>query len=259
LGIRRVSGSLVVLGEFVCNDNSQTDVSAGVFRRQSRLAFGQPTRFENTTANFDQARLLLTIESDSLVNMVRYQNAHSINAMADMLALQAGGPEGLQRFLIERIALPRESVYISHGSGLDFNRLTPQDTVRILRALIQRLAVYNLPPEAVMSIAGIDSGTLLDRFTEPDFAGSVIAKTGTLHTTDDGVAALAGMMGTQRCGKLLFAVYDMAEGRNVVHLRRVQDDFLKRLVFECGGPQPLASRNDSEAEFRPQSRLRTTP
>jgi D-alanyl-D-alanine carboxypeptidase/D-alanyl-D-alanine-endopeptidase (penicillin-binding protein 4) len=255
LGIRRISGSLVVAGEFVCNDNSQTDVSAGVFRRQSKLAFSQPTRYENATANFDQARLLLTIESDSLVNLVRYQNAHSINAMADMLALQAGGSEGVQRFLIERVALPRESVYISHGSGLDFNRLTPQDTVRLLRALIQRLAAYNLPPEAVMSIAGIDSGTLLDRFTEPDFAGSVIAKTGTLHTTDDGVAALAGVMGTQRCGKLLFAVYDMAEGRNVLHLRRVQDDFLKRLAFECGGPQPLANRSESEAAFRPQSRL----
>ncbi len=255
MGIRRVSGSLTVVGEFVCNENSQTEVSAGVFRRQSKLAFRQPTRYESSAANFDYARPLLTIESDSLVNLARYQNAHSVNAMADMLASQVGGPEGVQRFLVERVAVPRESVYLSHGSGLDFNRLTPQDTVRLLRALIQRLATYNLPPEAVMAIAGIDSGTLIDRFAEPEFAGSVIAKTGTLHSTDDGVAALAGIMNTQTCGKLLFAVYDMAEGRNVLHLRRVQDDFLKRLAFECGGPWPMATRNERDATFRPQSRL----
>ncbi|MEO6724340.1 MAG: D-alanyl-D-alanine carboxypeptidase [Blastocatellia bacterium] len=259
IGIRRVSGSLVVAGEFVCNENSQTDVSAGVLRRQSRLAFGQPTRYESALANFDNAQRLLAIESDTLINLVRYQNAHSVNAMADMLASQVGGPDGVQRFLIERVAIPRESVYISHGSGLDFNRLTPQHTVRVLRALIQRLATYNLPPEAVMSIAGIDSGTLLDRFAEPEFAGSVIAKTGTLHSTDDGVAALAGMMNTRACGKLLFAVYDMAEGRNVLHLRRVQDDFLKRLIFECGGPWPMANRNESGIAFRPQSRLAFVP
>lgn len=255
MGVRRISGSLIVAGEFVCNENSQTDISAGVFRRQSKLVFGQPTRYESRYATFDNAKPLLAIESDSLLNIVRYQNAHSVNAMADMLARRVGGPEGVQKFLIERVAVPREAVYISYGSGLEVNRLTPQDTVRMLRALLLKLESYQLPPEAVMSIAGIDSGTLLDRFAEPDFAGSVIAKTGTLHSTDDGVAALAGMMNTRQCGKLLFAVYDMAEGRRVLHLRQVQDEFLKRMAMECGGPSPMAYRNESDVAFRPQSRV----
>jgi D-alanyl-D-alanine carboxypeptidase/D-alanyl-D-alanine-endopeptidase (penicillin-binding protein 4) len=259
LGVRRVSGSLVVAGEFVCNENSQTDVSAGVFRRQSRLAFGAPTRYENALATYDSARSLLTIESDSLLNLVRYQNAHSVNAMADMLASHVGGPAGVEKFLVERLAISPGSVYISHGSGLDFNRLTPRDTVRVLRAMLERLRDYGLPPEAVMSIAGMDSGTLLDRFAEAEFAGSVIAKTGTLHSTDDGVAALAGVMNTRTCGKLLFAVDDMAEGRNVLHLRRVQDDFLKRLAYECGGPLPMAGRSETDATFRPQGRLAPAP
>lgn len=254
-GLRRVTGSLIVAGDFVCNENSQTDVSAGVFRRQSKLVFRQPTKFESGFTSFDSAKLLLTVESDSLLNIVRYQNAHSVNAMADMLATHLGGPEGVQKFLVELVAVPRESVHISHGSGLDVNRLTPQDTVRVLRRLVQRLEAFHLPPESVMSIAGIDSGTLIDRFAEEDFAGSVIAKTGTLHDTDDGVAALAGLMNTRQCGKLLFAVYDMAEGRRVLHLRQVQDDFLKRLAAECGGPAPLATRNEDEISFRPQSRI----
>lgn len=259
LGVRRISGSLIVAGDFVCNENSQTDISAGVFRRQSKLTFQQPTKFESRHANFDQAQPLLTVESDSLLNIVRYQNAHSVNAMADLLAGHVGGPEGVQKFLVELVAVPRESVYISHGSGLDVNRLTPQDTVRLLRRLTDRLDAFNLRPEAVMSIAGIDSGTLLDRFSDEEFTGSVLAKTGTLHSTDDGVAALAGVMNTRRCGQLLFAVYDMAEGRRVLHLRQVQDDFLKRLAMECGGPTPMAKRSEEDAVFRPQSRLSFSP
>ncbi|HMV49351.1 MAG TPA: D-alanyl-D-alanine carboxypeptidase [Blastocatellia bacterium] len=255
LGVRRISGSLVVAGDFVCNENSQTDISAGVFRRQSQLGFRQPTKFESRRADFDDTKFLLAVESDSLLNIVRYQNAHSVNAMADLLATHIGGAAGVQKFLTELVAVPREAVYISHGSGLDVNRLTPQDTVRLLRRLVDRLAAYGLPPESVMSIAGIDSGTLLDRFAEEEFAGSVLAKTGTLHSTDDGVAALAGLMNTRQCGQLLFAIYDMAEGRRVLHLRQVQDDFLKRLAMECGGPLPMARRSEEDAVFRPQSRM----
>lgn len=254
-GISRISGSLVVVGDFICNENSQTDISAGVFRRQSRLVFRGQTRFENRQANYDHAPTVLVVESDSLLNIARYLNAHSVNAMADMLADHVGGAAGVQRFLVERVGVPGHLVYVSHGSGLEVNRLTPVDTVRILRAMIDRLYSNGLRIESVMPVAGIDSGTLAGRFSEPQFAGSVIAKTGTLHSTDDGVAALAGAMNTRSCGVLLFAVYNMAEGRRVLHLRRVQDDFLKRLMTECGGAMPLANRQESEIAFRPQSRL----
>ncbi len=255
LGIRRVTGDLIVAGEFVCNENSRTDVSAGVFRRQSKIAFQGQTRFTNNAADFQRRPLLLAIESDSLVKIARYLNAHSSNAMADMLATHVGGPAGVRSFLVARLGLPFEATYISHGSGLDVNRLTPRDTVRVLRALVERLYGYRLRPEDVLPIAGIDSGTLAGRFAEAQFAGSVLAKTGTLHDTDDGVAALAGVMNTRSCGALLFTVYDMAEGRRVLQLRRVQDDLLKGLITECGGSTPIATRNESDSLFRPQSRL----
>ncbi len=255
LGIRRVTGDLIVAGDFVCNENSRTDVSAGVFRRQSKIPFQGQTRFTNNAADFQRMPLLLTIESDSLVKIARYLNAHSSNAMADMLATHVGGPAGVRSFLVARLGLPFEATYISHGSGLDVNRLTPRDTVRVLRALVERLYGYRLRPEDVLPIAGIDSGTLAGRFAEAEFAGSVLAKTGTLHDTDDGVAALAGVMNTRNCGALLFTVYDMAEGRRVLQLRRVQDDLLKGLITECGGSAPIATRNESDSLFRPQSRV----
>lgn len=255
LGIRKVTGSLVVVGDFVCNENSRTDVSAGVFRRQSKIVFQGQTHFTPSIAELQRATLLLTVESDFLLNIARYLNAHSSNAMADMLAQHVGGPSGVRSFLVVKLGLPYDATYISHGSGLDVNRLTPRDTVKILRALIDKLNNHRLRLESVMPIAGLDSGTLAGRFAESEFVGSVLGKTGTLHDTDDGVAALAGVMNTKSCGALLFAVYDMAEGRRVLHLRRVQDDLLKRLMGECGGATPLAIRSESEALFRPQSRL----
>jgi D-alanyl-D-alanine carboxypeptidase len=41
-GVRRVNGSLVVIGDFDCNHNSQTSVSAGLFERHSGVAFRDP-------------------------------------------------------------------------------------------------------------------------------------------------------------------------------------------------------------------------
>src|SRR5262247_831967 len=41
-GVRRVNGSLVVIGQFDCNHNSQTSVSAEIFSRNSGLAFRNP-------------------------------------------------------------------------------------------------------------------------------------------------------------------------------------------------------------------------
>ncbi|MCI0666109.1 MAG: D-alanyl-D-alanine carboxypeptidase, partial [Acidobacteria bacterium] len=92
----------------------------------------------------------------------------------------------------------------------------------------------------VMAVAGIDYGTLRGRFGGKKFAGSVVAKTGTLYSTDTGVAALAGVMYTRNRGPLLFAVYDVAEGKRVKQLRRLQDELLQQIINECGGPHPTA-------------------
>ena len=238
-GIRRVSGSLVIVGAFSCNHNSQTDVSAGVFRRQARLPIHDATRYVSSAASTSAGQLLLTIESDTLIHILQQQNAHSVNSMADLLGNVIGGPEAVRKFLVERLNLPESDVYFTHASGLDVNRLTPRATVQLLRALVQYLAEQGYTPEAVMPVAGVDASTLRDRFEDDEFAGSVVAKTGTLHDTDGGVAALAGIAYTRAHGPLLFAIYDMAESRNVTRLRRMQDEFLKNLIQELGGPLPL--------------------
>jgi D-alanyl-D-alanine carboxypeptidase len=243
MGIRRVNGSLRVVGAFTCNENSSTEVSAGVLKRNTKVPFRGPITYEGFEKYVPRGRLLLTIESDSLLEIVRYLNAHSVNSMADMIGMHIGGPLGVQKFLVNSIGVPGDAVYISHASGLEVNRMTPKGTVNLLRAMMRWLSDNDLDPSAVMAVAGIDAGTLRGRFADGRFAGSVVAKTGTLFSTDRGVAALAGIMYTRDRGPLLFAVYDMAEGKQVPQLRRVQDEFLKQLILECGGPVPQAKRS----------------
>lgn len=244
LGIGRVKGALVVVGSFTCNHNSQTDISAGVFRRNAGISFQENTRYESDKAVYKESKPLLAVESDTLLHILSEQNAHSVNAMADALGEYIGGAAALKEFLTEKIGLDEREVFIMRPSGLEINRLTPQGTVKILRSLVEWLQARGYRPEDVMPVAGVDYSTLAGRFTEPEFAGSVVAKTGTLTETDSGAAALAGILATRKYGRLLFVVYDMAEGRSVHHLRRMQDEFLKKFMNEMGGPTVIAHRTE---------------
>jgi D-alanyl-D-alanine carboxypeptidase/D-alanyl-D-alanine-endopeptidase (penicillin-binding protein 4) len=253
-GLRRVNGSLVVIGGFNCNFNSQTDVSARVFQDNSGVSFRDPIKYEDYSSQ-PRGRLLVTVESDTLLRITQYQNAHSVNSMAETLAGHIGGPQYVKNFLVEQAGLSPDTIRISTGSGLNVNRMSPRDTVRMLRAMVNWLDKYNLKPDAVMGMGGIDPGTMRSRFSERGFAGSIIAKTGTLTTTDSGMAALAGIMRTRDRGTLLFAVYDNAEYRRIVPLRRTQDEFLKNLMNELGGPAPERERSLTSNGDRLQSRM----
>ena len=253
-GVRRVNGSLVVIGDFGCNHNSQTSVSAGIFERNSGLMFRDAIKYEDVNS-LPRGRLLVTVESDTLLRIAQYQNAHSVNSMAESLATRIGGPEFVKNFLVNQAGLSQDSVRISTGSGLNVNRMSPRDTVQMLRAMVNWLNKYGLKPDAIMGIGGMDPGTMRARFTEGGFAGSVVAKTGTLTSTDSGMAALAGVMHTRDRGTLLFAVYDGAESRRIHPLRKAQDEFLKNLINEMGGPAPDRERSLTSNGDRLQSRM----
>ena len=253
-GVRRVNGSLVVIGDFNCNYNSRTDVSAGVFARYCGITFRDPIKYVDSNSQ-PRGRLLVTVESDTLLRIAQYQNAHSVNSMADTLAGHIGGPQYVKNFLIEHAELSPDAIQISTGSGLNVNRMSPRDTVKMLRAMVNWLDKYSLKPDAVMGLGGIDPGTMRARFAESGFAGSVIAKTGTLTSTDSGMAALAGVMRTRNRGTLLFAVYDNAEHRRIVPLRKAQDEFLKKLMRELGGPTPEKERSLTSNGDRLHSRM----
>lgn len=259
LGVQRVTGNLIVSGYFTCNENTQTDISAGVLRRNLGLTIRGTTELANYRADEITGRKLLTVESKPLLHLLQEQNARSVNSMADAVGEFMGGAAAVKKFLIERVGLKEEEVYISRASGLEVNRLTAWGTAKMLRGVFDWLHSNGYKPEDLMPIAGIDPSTVGGRFTEPEFAGSVIAKTGTLHETDNGAANLAGIAYTKAKGAVLFVIYDMAEGRNVLHLRGVQDEFLKNLMNELGGPHPIGQRTALVARDASEGRIVLAP
>jgi D-alanyl-D-alanine carboxypeptidase len=115
-----------------------------------------------------------------------------------------------------------------------------------LRALIAELAEHSLKPEDAMAVAGIDSGTLRNRLIRDDLRGSVIAKTGTLSSLDNGVSTLVGIAYTKARGPVLFAMFN--SGGNVRSYRRLQDQFIEQIIGESGGALSVARSQDALAD-----------
>jgi D-alanyl-D-alanine carboxypeptidase len=88
----------------------------------------------------------------------------------------------------------------------------------------------------ILPVAGIDPGTLADRFTGA-WQGSVIAKTGTLVRTDGGASSLVGQMRTASGDVLLFVI--MNERGNVLRFRSNQDYLVMQVQNSRGGPKPF--------------------
>jgi D-alanyl-D-alanine carboxypeptidase/D-alanyl-D-alanine-endopeptidase (penicillin-binding protein 4) len=240
-GVGRVTGSLVVTGPFTYSAYLTTDDAMKRVETMLKLQgirFGKPTRKGNSAGT-----VLTTHVSPSLRDIVFEQNARSVNQTAERLGEAIGGPKAVTNFLVRGVGIPQNDIFISHTSGLEYNRITAQGTVQLLRHLVLWLNFKNLLPQDILPVAGMDYGTLRGRFSTVDYRGSVIGKTGTLPMTDGGVSALAGFMYTRDRGVLLFAIFN-TQG-NVNTFRKLQDDLLKALFAECGGAQLSASLHKS--------------
>ena len=246
LGIARVSGALRIAGPFYYfatgyHSNLSPETSASKLREALQRA---GIRIDGATDFGEKfGTLLLSHYSDPLVSILLYQNAHSSNAVAEVVGTSLGGPKAIQDYLVRKCDLSESEIFVGRASGLDFNRITPQATLKVLRALIKVLADYSLEPEAVMAVAGVDSGTLLRRLGGDKIRGTVVAKTGTLVSIDNGVSTLVGIAYTRTHGPLLFALFN--SGGSVNSYRRLQDQFIERLIAEEGGA--LSARRDVDA------------
>jgi len=249
LGIGRVTGALRIAGPFYYfatgyHSNLSRETSAAKLRTALQSA---GVRIEGATVFGEKAgAILVSHYSEQLLHILFYQNAHSSNAIAEVVGESLGGPQAVQGFLTKQIGLRDSEIYVGRTSGLEFNRITPRAALQVLGGLVGLLANYSLKPEDVMPVAGIDSGTLRGRFATDNARGAVIAKTGTLVSLDNGVSTLVGIAYTKSGGPLLFAVLNSDGG--VHSYRRLQDDFIERLIAEEGGPAPVSRSEDALAD-----------
>lgn len=177
---------------------------------------------------------LLTHKSSRLVDVLKALLCYSNNFMAERIGEMIGGPTGVGAAVTKRLGIAPDEVALSSTSGLGVNRVTPRAMMRILRGLRDELAKNKLTLSDILPVAGVDPGTLEDRYTDPLERGSVIAKTGTLVRTDGGASALVGQMKTKSGRVILFVI--MNQRGNVVRFRQNQDEIVAAIQNSMGGP-----------------------
>lgn len=298
LGIRTVTGDLVIASGFTMNFGSSARRSGEVllYTLDATLRSSEATRswkYERTTMGDVEslqtvpsvtiigdiqigsvppaARLLLTHNSSKLTDVLKVLLCYSNNFMAERIGDSLGGTQSVRHRLINELGIPPEEFQLASLSGLGINRVTPRAMMKIFRELRKELQKNKLSPADIMPVAGIDPGTLEDRFTGPAWQGSVIAKTGTLIRTDGGASSLVGQMRIANGEVLLFVILN--QRGSVVRFRDNQDYLVMQVQNSRGGPKafkyrPLAltmklADTESisgpvEAEFEPNSKGSTS-
>jgi len=262
LGIKQVTGDLIVAPGFTMNFSPSATRSGNQLydTLDSTLRYAAAVRawnYERTLLNdraslqtvpsvavmgevsvapvVPAAKLLFTQKSSKLVDILKVLLCYSNNFMADRIGEALGGPESVRQQLITELRLGPEELKISRLSGLGVNRASPKVMLKVYRALRNELKKSGLTPAAIMPVAGIDPGTLEDRFTGLPWRGSVIAKTGTLLRTDGGASSLVGQMRAANGEVLLFAI--MNQRGSVSRFRENQDSFVMLVQNTRGGPK----------------------
>jgi serine-type D-Ala-D-Ala carboxypeptidase/endopeptidase (penicillin-binding protein 4) len=267
LGIRTVTGKLIVAPGFTMNFDWSAKHSGDEFRETVDAA----RRSESATRAWIDERTLVadneslrsvpsvvitgevqvgaapagaiplfTHKSSKLVDVLKVMLCYSNNFMAERIGDSLGGPQRVRAVLVDKLKINPDEIVMSSTSGLGVNRFTPRAMMKILRGLGDELLKNKLSLSDILPVAGIDPGTLEDRYADPAERGSVIAKTGTLVRTDGGASALVGQMKTKSGRVVLFVILN--QHGNVVRFRRNQDGIVAAIQNTMGGPAPFDYR-----------------
>ncbi len=173
--------------------------------------------------------------SPPLKDMLKIMLCFSDNTMAQRFGDMIGGPEALTMFVRNELKVPADEVHFASTSGLYVNRVSPRAMLTILKALRAEVAAHGMQLSDILAVAGVDQSTLKKRFTG-SYAGSVVAKTGTLTDTDQGVSALSGEVHTKK-GTFLFVVFEIHGSYSQFRVR--QNVLMQQFESDYGGPAPL--------------------
>ena len=231
LGVTRVTGNLIIIGPFTYGNYYATPTATKHLEALLRK-MGVRVAGAGRGGSLRGTRLV-SHTSSTLQDILFNQNAHSNNQTAERLGEAVGGPTAVEEFLVKVVGIPAADVHVGRASGLDYNRITPRDTVQLFRELVRWLEARHLEPENILPVAGVDPGTLHRRFRSDDYRGAIVGKTGTLPSTDGGVSTLAGILYTRDRGPVVFAIFNTKGSVSIY--RKLQDNLLQSLILECGG------------------------
>ena len=147
-----------------------------------------------------------------------------------------GGAYAVARACNSTPVVSPDEFYLQTSSGLGINRVTPKSDDEASSRPSSEPRRYRMTFVDIMPVAGIDKGTLENRFDTDFSKGSVVGKTGTLGNTDGGVSSLAGEIST-RNGPLLFVVFNTRG--SVSRFRAFQNSFISLVQAQNGGAAPM--------------------
>ena len=263
LGIHSVTGDLVVTDNFAMNYSGSSLSSGHALFASMDAAKRSPAatrawmNYLSYSGKFSQTngvpsvmftgsvyvqpipsslQLLFTHESAPMREIIKATLCYSNNFLAERLGDMLGGPYAVARLVQLNANIQPVEFSIQTASGLGYNRVTPNAMMLLLRALRSDLARYKMTFADIMPVAGIDKGTLENRFDADFSTGSVVGKTGTLGQTDAGVSALSGEINT-RNGRYLFVIFN--QRGSVGKFRAFQNNFVSLVQSQFGGPLPM--------------------
>lgn len=260
MGIRRVTGDLIVEGSFSMNFESDPQTSGQLLKEAidsklwspqvqaeyEELPPGTPkpqVQIEGTVTLNQAASVrpslfprspatvpLLRHQSLPLARLLKEMNVHSNNDMAQMLADALGGAAIVAQTAAGEAGVPPEEIQLINGSGLgQENRISPRAACAMFVAIQRYLLPLGLNIGDVFPVMGRDVGTLEDR----QLPQASAVKTGTLWN----VSALVGVLPTHDRGLVWFAILN-GGGDYVENFRTSQDTLLQTLQQQWGG-KPL--------------------
>ncbi len=263
LGIRQVTGDLIVTDNFAMNYNAsalragQTLAATmdaakrntatvrawqehvvnakklGKVEANPGVSFGGAVYVQAMPTN---ARLMFTHESTPMREILKVTLCYSNNFLSERLGDMLGGAYAVARVVHLNAQVPPNELVLATSSGLGINRVTPKAMMKLLRALRADLSKFKMTFADIMPVAGVDDGTLENRFDSPLAVGSVVGKTGTLGRTDGGASSLAGEINTRQ-GKLLFVIFN--QRGNVNSFRNFQNSYVSLVQSYFGGGVPM--------------------
>lgn len=263
IGVRQITGDLIVTDNFTMNFTPSAQRSGATLlttMNAARRSAAANTAWQNHLVNSKKfaevkgvpsitfngnvyvqtlptnVRLMFSHESAPMREIVKVMMCYSNNFLSERLGDMLGGAFAVARIVQINAQVPPQEFVLQTSSGLGINRVTPKAMMKLLRVLRDDLAKYKMSYADIMPVAGIDKGTLANRFNEVFARGSVVGKTGTLGNTDGGVSSLSGEINTRK-GKLLFVIFN--QRGNVARFRSFQNSYVSLVQGYHGGPQAM--------------------
>lgn len=262
MGIRRVTGSLVIADAFYMNYEVDPNIagqrllqalnsstwSPEIVGQYSMMPPKTPKPqiaiaggLKVATAPIPKTILLLRHNSLPLTQILKEMNIYSNNEMAEILARNLGGPQITAQIAAQSADIPPAEIQMVNGSGLGVeNRISPRAVCAMLTTVDRFLQPHKLSVDDIFPVSGREHRGTMQARKLP--LGTAI-KTGTLNT----VSALAGRMPTRDRGQVWFSIINW--GGDVEGFRVQQDELLARLSQGWGTSPTLKVGPASEDAF----------